>query len=425
MPPTFDLPSLGNSDRSNPGKVPAYLKLHQGQNHSQEPLNEDQFENNQNETFVIAKGEAEQPRLTENHLVDADLAKTADEEPSPSLNLLSEAFDQRYQAIVEIVLSQFDREVRLLSRMQFIFALLLGLELTVAFGLFFWLGATLSFAMSLSAIFLTTFASFVTLIYLSTARSHRLIDLRDRFVGSCQQHIGYIEGRLDHHFTLAEMVGRLSSAMSAREYDYIDINIALIRPFVRSFSAWKHWQDVHHFRRLLLESVIDESLALVRAAPLNIEVHAGLANAYVMMAGLFALDTPSSGDENEPTLSFIPIKKMTAEMEESFRYFSSRAVEEFKIISEFAPDDPWVHAQLAYSYHDLKMTQEEIASYEALLNLCPQDDEARFRLGLLYFQQSRNAAGLKMYAILRKRNYPRAHELISFYGRSSLRDLYE
>lgn len=337
------------------------------------------------------------------------------------LELINDAFDERYQSICEIVALQFDREVRLVARMQLFFAFILLAEMILALSLFAWLGATIGFALALSAIFLTTFASFVTLIYLTTARSHRLVDLRDRFTGSCRQHLNYQEGRLDHHLTLAEMTSRLAMDMSEREYGYLQAPrlVQFLHPYLESLSAWHHWRDVHDFRKLLLESVIEESLSLVRCDPLNIEVHANLANAYVLMASLFCDPTRTqvhTFDDTSTQPHWIPPARVSPVMERQFRYFSSRAVEEFKIISDFAPDDPWVHAQLAYSYHDLKMPVEEIHAYEALLDLCPKDEDARFRLGLLYFQQGMNAQGLEMYSMLQQVGYAKAHQLISFYG---------
>lgn len=338
-----------------------------------------------------------------------------------SLTLITEAFDERYQSMCDIVLSQFDREVQRVWRVQLLFFILLFFEFAVA-GIFLSLwGPTLSFALMLSAIFLTSFASFITIIYLNTARTHRLIELRDRFLLSCRQYLGYQEGNKSHHLTLTEMISKLAVEMSDREYEYFSKFCLMewMRPSIEVVSAWRHWKDVHDFRRMLLESAIDESLSLVRCDPLNIEVHANLANTYVLMASLFCDPTHSEtwSFEEQRQDRWIPPSRKQPAMEKAFRDFSSRAVEEFQIISDFAPDDPWVHAQLAYSYHDLKMYQEEIQAYEALLELCPEDHDARFRLGLLYFQQGSNAKGLEMYSLLKEAGFPKADMLISFYGR--------
>jgi hypothetical protein len=168
-----------------------------------------------------------------------------------NLELLNEAFDERYRSICEIVLSQFDREVKLIFRLQVAFSFLVFLEIIAASCLFVWLGPSVPFALSLAALFLTTFASFTTLIYLSTARSTRLVDLRDRFIRSCAQHLNYEEGRLAHHLTLAEMASRQAMEMGEREYNYLKLSSLLLflNPYLERISAWRHWKDVHNFRR--------------------------------------------------------------------------------------------------------------------------------------------------------------------------------
>ena len=95
---------------------------------------------------------------------------------------------------------------------------------------------------------------------------------------------------------------------------------------------------------------------------------------------------------------------------------AERAIEEFKILNDYAPEDPWIHAQLAYSYHDLQMPQEEIREYETVLRLKPDDMDTLFRLGVLYFQQGMNAKGLQAYEELKRFHYKKAEALIGYYG---------
>ena len=104
---------------------------------------------------------------------------------------------------------------------------------------------------------------------------------------------------------------------------------------------------------------------------------------------------------------------------QKFRSIAERAIEEFKILSDYAPEDPWVHAQLAYSYRDLQMPKEEIREYETILQLCPEDKETLFKLGKLYFEQGQNAKGLQVYETLKRSNYKNAENLIHFYGTRS------
>lgn len=107
------------------------------------------------------------------------------------------------------------------------------------------------------------------------------------------------------------------------------------------------------------------------------------------------------------------------EMNAKFRSTAQRAIEEFKILSTYAPDDPWVHTQLAYSYHDLQMPEEEIKEYEIIHKLNPHDHDNLFKLGTLYFQQGLNAQGLTIYEKLAQYNHSKAESLIRSYGKGS------
>ena len=113
---------------------------------------------------------------------------------------------------------------------------------------------------------------------------------------------------------------------------------------------------------------------------------------------------------------WVPQTSINESFQQKFRKTAEKAIEEFKIMSDYAPHDPWVHAQLAYSYRDLQMPKEEIKEYEAILHLCPDDKETLFKLGKLYFQQGQNAKGLQIYETLKNTHFKKAENLISFYG---------
>ena len=113
---------------------------------------------------------------------------------------------------------------------------------------------------------------------------------------------------------------------------------------------------------------------------------------------------------------WLPSDAYQRSLELKFRKTAKKAIEEFQILCDYAPNDPWVHLQLAYSYHDLDMPLEEIKEYETILNLQPEDHETRFKLGSLYFQQDMNAKGLHVYETLRRIDLKRAEALIRLYS---------
>jgi tetratricopeptide (TPR) repeat protein len=109
-------------------------------------------------------------------------------------------------------------------------------------------------------------------------------------------------------------------------------------------------------------------------------------------------------------------QKKTHYFDQKFKEAARLAIEEFRILSHYAPNDPWVHEQLAVGFHDLGMPDEEVKEVETLLKLRPQDKEILFRLGMLYFKQNQNAKGLQVYEELKKANFKKAENLISAYG---------
>lgn len=158
---------------------------------------------------------------------------------------------------------------------------------------------------------------------------------------------------------------------------------------------------------------VEQNIKLVKCEPTSLEVHASLANAYVMLSGLYIDPRKLEGYDDE---RWMPPERYSPQMEEKFRSTAERAIEEFKVLNDFAPNDPWVHAQLAYSYRDLKMPKEEIKEYEAILKFNPGDRETLYKLGLLYFQQGLNSQGLRIYEELKRSHYKKAESLIENYG---------
>lgn len=70
---------------------------------------------------------------------------------------------------------------------------------------------------------------------------------------------------------------------------------------------------------------------------------------------------------------------------------------------------------MAAIYHDLQLPDQEITEYEMLRLIVPDDKEILFKLGVLYFQQGKNAQGLRLYEELRRAKDPKAVALIHFY----------
>lgn len=271
------------------------------------------------------------------------------------------------------------------------------------------------FSFSLSAIFLTIFSYMILRLYFQNRKPEQLIELKEQYLQACKAIVNYQEGVPEHHICLSDALCKLATSLNEKEYNFYEPPkfLQVLAPFLHKFSCYLHWEDLHHMKELLLLSSIEEQIKLVKCEPTNLEVHASCANAYVMLSALYQAPLRLALEDE---YSWLPLQRYQEEMEEKFKLAVEKAMEEFKILNEYSPNDPWIHTQLAYSYHDLEMPQEEIKEYETILKLQPDDLETLFKLGMLYFQQGWNAKGLHIYEKLKKAHYKKAEQLIHYYG---------
>ncbi len=176
------------------------------------------------------------------------------------------------------------------------------------------------------------------------------------------------------------------------------------------FCACCFWQDVHQIKEFFLLAMIDELKNCVKTHPTTPIAHQDLALGYLTLFSHY----------NEP---LEPSKRKLAGLEavrqvlEKKRAFAADfVIEECLILREYTPDDPWVYKHLAPIYHDLQRYDKEIEAYEALVSLQPDDFEALYTLGMLYFAQGMNAKGLKVYEQMQLHDPKQAQKLITMYG---------
>jgi len=327
----------------------------------------------------------------------------------------SELYKDQIGALINSAISRFQKILRSYTIFNTLFYLLITGEIVYFFVHLTLLVQTFVMAIHLALIFATIFCYFTLHMYSQTRKDEKLINLRSDFVLACRQITQNSTINTQHHLMVAQACCKLASELHAQEnqiYKCPSWCIFLISSFER-LNCWWFWKDVHTMKELLLKSCVDEHVNLVRMEPTDLEAHAGLANAYVMLSGLFVDPRTIEGLDDD---RWIPPKKYNESFKQKFRSIAKKAIEEFKILSDYAPHDPWVHAQLAYSYRDLQMHKEEIKEYEILFQLCPDDKETLFKLGKLYFEQGQNAKGLQVYETLKRSNYKKAESLIHFYG---------
>lgn len=317
--------------------------------------------------------------------------------------------------IFDPVFTQLDSVLKRYMAFNLFFLVVCTAEV-VALGCFFaFLMQSLVLALSLAVVFFTFFAYFTLRIYFQTNRPEQFQAVKERYLNLYKGALHYQEGTSDHYYALANGCCKFANRLHGREYNYYSPPswLGFLAPWMERLSCWLHWQDIHLMKELMLNEAVQEHIKFVKSQPTSLEAHAALANAYVMLSGLYVDPRKLEGYDED---RWIPSGKYDDKCNEKFRFTAERAIEEFKILSEYAPDDPWVHSQLAYSYHDLQMPMEEIKEYETIRKLLPSDKDNMYKLGMLYFQQGMNAKGLRVYEELKKAHYARAESLIRFYG---------
>jgi hypothetical protein len=314
-------------------------------------------------------------------------------------------FQYHLPQIYRSVLKRFRRITQAIVALHLIFFSVFILS----FAIFFLMPKNPSMvALMLGALFLVGFSYLVLFFYYQAKKPEQIAQLHEQFLQACRQHVSLPPGDVQHHLSIAEALTKFSSYLFSFESNFYQLPSVFqnITPLLNRFSAVCYWEDVFMLRRLLLQSAIEEHLKQIRVTPTDLELHASLASAYVAQSLLYRSPAAVRDKKNRPFL------------EERFRSAARLAIEEFRILSYYAPKDPWVHEQLAKGYNQLEMPAEEMAEIETLLTLRPHDKEILFQLGVLYFQQGMNARGLQIYEELKRSHFQRAEELISSYGAS-------
>ncbi|OJU80636.1 MAG: hypothetical protein BGO10_02330 [Chlamydia sp. 32-24] len=317
--------------------------------------------------------------------------------------------------IIEEKIHFFQKRMKLYSLYHYLFLFIGIFEITLitVFSSFFFKSAFIALVVAL--FFLTFFSYFITRLYVENKKPLQIQQGVDDFLENYEHFINHEINSPEYFLAMANVCCKLADSLCSVEYLFYNFpkKIPFFKKFVERISFWLHWEEVFLFKEHLLKKAVAFHLEVIKLFPTQLKYHAGLANCYVMLSGLYADPRKIDGLEE---IDWIPPDRYNKQIEKKFQETAKKAIEEFKILSEYAPNDPWVHEQLAFSYHDLQMYEEEIQEYETINRLKPDDLEALFKLGVLYFKLGKNAKGLQIYEKLKKYRYSKAEQLITFYG---------
>jgi tetratricopeptide (TPR) repeat protein len=309
----------------------------------------------------------------------------------------------------ESLTDSFKKLTRFYVLFHLFFALLVFFEV-VLFAVFFsfWIqSATISFL--LASFLLTGFSYFVLLSYFQTKKPQQLYELGQSFIANCKSSLSH-----EDLLALPHAIYRVILYFDRIEAAYYNFPLLgeTLNLLLKKFSIYCHWRDALKMKEFLLLAAIGEHIALIKKEPTDLEAHAALAEAYLKLARLYK---EPQKEEGGPSLPWIPPDYASESMQTKFRRVCERAIEEYKIIEAYVPEDPWVHAQLAGVYHEIGQIEKEIAEYEKMLQISPNDKAVLFHLGSLYFQQGKTARGLQTYEFLKKLRDENADALLAFY----------
>lgn len=288
--------------------------------------------------------------------------------------------------------------------LHFGFAVFLLLQISLFVLFFSFLANSAIVAFCVGVFFLSFFSYLVLRFYFEAKKPEFFASIKEEFLKSCEKQTA---GDKNHvSVALAEALQKLASDFQNLEFSYYSTGNSTFSILLQKLSAYLHWKDVLNVKATLYHAIIEQYLSRIKETPTDVEVHAALAEAYTLLAQIYRPPSHALWISNEYYSQGITDKWKAA---------CQYAIEELKIICDYLPNDPWAHAKLASLYHQMNWFEQEICEYETILQICPNDADILFRLGVLYFEQGHTSKGLKIYERMKKGRFAKADELIALY----------
>ncbi|MDN3507348.1 MAG: hypothetical protein P0S94_00335, partial [Simkaniaceae bacterium] len=191
-------------------------------------------------------------------------------------------------------------------------------------------------AIVIAGIVLTLFTYLVLFFYFQAKKPEQFQQLKNWYILMCKKSIPDDVVPSLYHLSLANAAYRFAHYLKEKDFHCYIIHspFPLLNNLFRQVSHLLHNGDLTKMKELLLLIAIEEHVALMKHAPTDLEVHASLANAYIALAQVYRPE-------------HVILDEMEKEAQLKYHAAIDQAIEEYRIIDTYAPNDPWVHAQLA------------------------------------------------------------------------------
>jgi tetratricopeptide (TPR) repeat protein len=301
-------------------------------------------------------------------------------------------------------IKDFQRSSKFFLHFNVFFVSLLAIEACVCLYSLNFYADSFFIPLFIAFITLSFFSYLILFFYFHTKKPDQFHNYKDQFLRSCRSCLQTKPGQIEHHLSIC----------SAISYLIEDLKLSPFSKVFKKIAKNLQDEDLFTLKEVLLVAAKNELVKQITNTPVDIEIHASLAMTYVKLSSLY---------KEQKKTDFLWKQKQNQKnkvLDKKFSISIKRAIEEFQILNDLAPQDPWVHAQLAKSYDELDMTQEQMGQYEKILELRPDDHQVLFQCACCYFKLGYNAKGLKAYEKLKNSHFLRAKDLLAYYGKENL-----
>ncbi len=335
----------------------------------------------------------------------------------PSEDLQINQFAHLVEAECRVSLGKFKSALSSYALFHLSFTALSAVQLTITLLLLFTNPSSPIFAIAFASLLLTICSHVLINYYFQGKKPIQFKEIESNFYNECVKILPIDAEDDDYHLSLAHSMFQLATYINQRQVYSLSFKpFSLLEDLFLVIGYHLHFKDVLMMQELLLHRSIEEHIKLIMNKPTDLAVHTSLANAYTALAKIYQKPTDLPFEDSR----YVDARFAKDSIKGHFTAATNKAIEELKILDDLAPNDPWVHAQLANCYHHLSMFEEEIREYEILLNIRPNDKEILYRVGLLYFRLGKNAKGLTIYGHLKEIDAKDALHLISHYSSLTL-----